>query len=43
MAAGRHGNEVDPMLLDKADNTMGEQSVEEKLVRKWLRGLPMQI
>ncbi|KAJ3454092.1 hypothetical protein MRS44_017986 [Fusarium solani] len=35
--------EVDPMLLDKADDTMGEKSVEEKSVREWLRGLPMQM
>jgi hypothetical protein len=35
--------EVDPMLLDKADDTMGEKSVEEKSVSEWLRGLPMQM
>jgi hypothetical protein len=35
--------EVDPMLLDKADDTMGEDSVEEKSVSEWLRGLPMQM
>lgn len=34
--------EVDPMLLDKADDTMGEKSVK-KSVREWLRGLPMQM
>ena len=35
--------EVDPMPLDEADDTMSEKSVEEKSVREWLRGLPMQM
>ncbi|KAG7424336.1 hypothetical protein Forpi1262_v014538 [Fusarium oxysporum f. sp. raphani] len=35
--------EVDPMLLDKVDDTMGEDSVEEKSVSEWLRDLPMQM
>jgi hypothetical protein len=35
--------EVDPILLDKADGTMGEKLVEEKPVREWLSGLPMQM
>ncbi|KAF4332544.1 restless-like transposase, partial [Fusarium beomiforme] len=35
--------EVDPMLLDKVDDTMGEDSVEKKSVSEWLRDLPMQM
>ncbi|RKK08411.1 hypothetical protein BFJ69_g17491 [Fusarium oxysporum] len=35
--------EVDPMLLDKVDDTMGEDSVEEKSVSEWFRDLPMQM
>ncbi|KAM5360625.1 hypothetical protein ACJA88_014770 [Fusarium oxysporum] len=35
--------EVDPMLLDKVDDTMGEDSVEEKSVSEWLKDLPMQM
>jgi hypothetical protein len=35
--------EVDPMLLEKMDDTMGEDSVEEKSVSEWLRDLPMQM
>ncbi|KAJ0134726.1 Fumarylacetoacetase [Fusarium oxysporum f. sp. albedinis] len=35
--------EVDPMLLDKVDDTMGEDSVEEKSVSEWLRDLPIQM
>jgi hypothetical protein len=35
--------EVDPMLLDKVDDTMGEDSMEEKSVSEWLRDLPMQM
>jgi hypothetical protein len=35
--------EVDPMLLDKVGDTMGENSVEEKPVSEWLRGLLMQM
>ena len=35
--------EVDPMMLDKADDTMDENSVEAKSVREWPRDLPMQM
>jgi hypothetical protein len=35
--------EVDPMLLDKVGDTMSENSVEEKPVSEWLRGLLMQM
>ncbi|PHH70448.1 hypothetical protein CDD83_5434 [Cordyceps sp. RAO-2017] len=35
--------EVDPILLNKADEAVTGQPVEEKAVREWLRGLPMQM
>ncbi|KAF4448243.1 restless-like transposase [Fusarium austroafricanum] len=35
--------EVNPMLLDKVDDIMGGDSVEEKSVSEWLRDLPMQM
>jgi hypothetical protein len=35
--------EVDPILLDKADGTVGENSVEEEPVRQWLSGLPVRM
>ncbi|OBS17235.1 hypothetical protein FPOA_12262 [Fusarium poae] len=35
--------EVDPMLLDKVNDTMGEDSVEENSVSEWLRDLSMQM
>jgi hypothetical protein len=35
--------EVDPILLDKADGTVGESSVEEEPVRQWLSGVPLRM
>jgi hypothetical protein len=35
--------EVDPILLNKVDETVTGQLVEENAVREWLRGLPMQM
>ena len=35
--------EVDPILLNKVDETVTGQLVEENAIREWLRGLPMQM
>lgn len=35
--------EVDPILLNKAEETVTGQLVEENAVREWLRGLPMKM